>query len=209
MDIVTIFGQPDEAEPLKALEGLMMSFKKYGFRTTDRLIMFGPNFQGEKLEKIHKMLGLLSGEGHMFVPFSYRSGRAGRSLAQYHNNVLCSASRYIQGDGEMLYIPFGCEPNEKGWGKKVETVINMHPTKSFIGETSVGTNGKPYLSGACILPYSFFSSNVCFQAINAKTYVMDRANMSCRGGIEAYELPFTGVDMGGEKIEAVFTERGR
>ena len=201
MDIVTIYGQPDEAEPLKAFEGLMKSFKKYGFRNTDRLIILGPNFQGEKLDKMHKMLGLISGEGHKFVPFSYRNGRAGRSLAEYHNYCMCVASRHVVGEGNFLYLPFGCEPNEKGWGKSVETVMNMHTDKSFIGETRLGANGFPYLSGACVLPYTLFSKGTVFQAVNSKVYALERCNMSCRGGVLHYDFPFTSIDFVGAKVE--------
>jgi len=199
MDIVTIYAQPDIDNPLKAFEGLMKSFKKYGFRSCDKLKLVVPNGSREKLAKFSDMLNLI-GEGHELIPIMYPTLRSDRiSFSAYHNNILCRAVRSIKGQGRFVYIPFGCEPLEKGWGKTVETVATMHSEKSFIGETRQNSDGYDYLSGVCVLDYSFFSEGVVFQAVNAKCYPFSRAARSYKGDLLSYPLPFSDLDFGDEK----------
>jgi flagellar hook-basal body complex protein FliE len=202
MDIVTIYALPDVQEPLKAFEGLIKSFKKYGFRTCDKLKLIVPRLGVEKVDQIRKMVNLISGDGHEVIVSAYgtfRGNGTSESLIAYHNRVLCSASKQIVGVGKFLYIPFGCEPNVKDWARDVESLINMNTDKKFIGETRENVDGLSFLSGACVLDYKWFSSATVFQAIYAKNYALDRCARQMQGGMLSYQLPFTSVELGGKE----------
>ena len=193
MDILSIYAQPDIDAPMKAFEGLMRSFKQYGFRECDKLTLIVPAGGPEFIAKMQGMVGLL-GEGHTIVPVAYPSLRAGNTtLPQYHNNIMCRVFEEYKGmEGKFLYIPFGCEPREKNWMKTIETVVNMHSDKLFIGETRVNDEGFNYLSGACILDGAWMRKTSMWQQMKARDYPFNRGARPMQGGLKSYPFPFSG-----------------
>ena len=209
MDILSIYAQPDIDSPLKAFEGLMRSFKQYGFRECDNLTLIIPAGGPEFVAKMQGMVGLL-GEGHKVVPVAYPSLRARNiTLPQYHNNIMCRVFEEYKGmEGKFLYIPFGCEPNEKNWMKTIETVVNMHSDKLFIGDTRVNADGFDYLSGACILDGAWMRKTSMWQQMKAREYPFNRGARPMQGGLKSYPFPFNDLDMGGDKLVMSYMTKG-